>query len=470
MYTSLLFPQPGRGTGIGDLSQPVTPEQAKSMLFSAIPTEVLNYRKEFAEELLSSSPLRDAFRLCAEIPNIALPKAQPSKEAAEYEKVTSFLAFATFFDTFCSFISPLIPQSRAAKRCFLTFRNYGESFEYRKRKTVALELIRQLHWDGGYSLFSQPSGAVRIVKETTLPDGICFALDRAVELLGRPPEEESLFPKERNNTETALLTGLLRRNESLFRAFRNFNADEPREYNDLLRIGAEAALYQSALFPDLPLPEMNFPEKSAGQCPLTGPSNRPAVRFDEVPTLYPRLQSLREDWSRLKTTALRERNAPAGISYEETFDILKQNAVSVTEHLRFLQRVGQYLPPDAFSHPETVAFLEEIHAYAHSPIFRTLWEQIAPYPLLSSQSAQSVLHLKTNRKGAVVSADLRYLGTNAAGYQRKYSYPSDTFSVSLPGDGWDGWTTCALGRLANGFCTLTKALRHVTSPLGESEE
>ena len=224
-------------------------------LFSAscADPEVLNYRAELAEELISSPALETIFTELSRL-NIShehFIRSGGTVEITQLQTVTAFRDFAQRFDRFCETLSAVVPQSTAAKRCFLFCRNYAESFEYKELKGKAAELIRTMGFSYGFSLEAgnpfDPSPAVRLRKESTPADGVYASANNVLEEFGACSEEEPTEKRPYTDMEIAVLTGMIRRDAKLSRRLEEFTqayADAGTE--ELLRLSEEALFFTAA--------------------------------------------------------------------------------------------------------------------------------------------------------------------------------------------------------------------------------
>lgn len=418
MYTSLLTPF---GETVDFRPWFESKEKAASLLFSSDP-QTAEYRKEFAEELTQSLRIKELFRFGATLPSLLGGETKGDPEPVrEYDRMLCFLDFARGLEGFCDASAKTVPQSRGAKRCFLTFRNYRESFEYRKLKADARELIRALDWASGFSVsLNNPTqtGAAYVMKESTLPDGICFAVRGAVEEFGGHAATVWDEPRKRTSSETALLFQLLRKNDGLTEAIQTWNnAMKTPEITQILRICREAELYLFVCDG----PSLSQPSSTTASQRHAGETERKNTDCKN---------------EKLMQMALREKTVPADATYEEAFAVLRENAVSLMEHLKFVrQTVGD------------------------SPLLRLIGEQVSLYPLLRPETAKVILHFSANPNGSMVHPQLRYLGNDDRRYWDKHASRNEV-SVSLPKEFLQAdAATCALRSLAYDFCQLTQRIR-----------
>lgn len=209
--------------------------------------EVLNYRGELAEELVSSPALEEIFRELSDlnIPQEHFIRSGGTVEISQLQTITAFQDFAERFDRFCNGLSAVVPQSAAAKRCFLFCRNYAESFEYKELKGKAAELIRTMGFSYGFSLVAgnpfDGEPTVRLRKETTPADGVRAAVNQVLEEFGASLPREVTQKRPYTDMEIAVLTGMIRRDPKLSRRLEEFTqayADAGTE--EILRLSQEA--------------------------------------------------------------------------------------------------------------------------------------------------------------------------------------------------------------------------------------
>ncbi len=223
-------------------------------LFLACPVpEVLSYRAELAEELVSSPELEQIFR---DLGQFSIPKphrshAAESEEIKKLQLVTAFQAFGEEFDRFCDSLDRMIPDSAAAKRCFLFCRNYRESFEYKELKIKARELLEALGFSYGFSLaVGNPNDLrepARLSKESAPPEGIRNSANRLMAEFGVLPEEPKQAPRPYTDVEVAVLTGMIRNDPKLVRRLNEFGElYTAAGTEDILRLGREALYFISA--------------------------------------------------------------------------------------------------------------------------------------------------------------------------------------------------------------------------------
>ncbi len=418
MYTSLLSPggEPVKFCGL-----PTDQEEARSFLFSpSLAPQTLAYRREFEEELTHSVRMRELFRLCAKLPDLFVGTGESfPDEVKQYDRILAFLEFARVLEGFCDASAKVLPQSQGAKRCFLIFRNYREGYEYRKQKADARELIREMNWESGYSVLlncPEKPGAALVVKEPSLPDGICFAIAGARKDFSKRPLSMPSQTPLRNETETALLMQILRKKSDLFQRIKAWNQTlQTSEITQILCLGKEAQLYLLALSKD---------------AVLWDSETEPAEK-SETTTTPESCQN-----QRLTQMAAREKTVSPEATYEEAFEILRENAISLMEHLRFLQQNN-----------------------GDFPLLRIITEQVSVYPLLRPETAKVILHFSATSGGAMVCPQIRYIGNDDQRYWDKH-VSGNAIALSLPKDRLDSTAAAkAVGRLANDFCQLTQQIR-----------
>ncbi|MBO5248246.1 MAG: hypothetical protein J6B54_02990 [Clostridia bacterium] len=215
---------------------------------------VLTYRAELAEELVKSPKLAEIFRDLSELRSIQ-KQVCPSGETVEIHHlltVTAFQDFSRQFDRFCDSLSSYVPESAAAKRCFLCCRNYGESFEYKELKVKAAEVIRALGFSYGFTLaVGNPTDGeptVRLRKESDEAEGVRRFADRVLAEFGVSRSEEKP-PCQRPYTdiEIAVLTGIIRKDPRLARRLEDFTESfAAAGTEEILRLGNEALAFVAA--------------------------------------------------------------------------------------------------------------------------------------------------------------------------------------------------------------------------------
>ncbi len=214
--------------------------------------EVLAYRAELAEELLCSPELEKVFQGLTALNNApSLPTRGGTEETDRLQTVVSFEAFSHRFDRVLRSLGSIVPRSNSAKRCFLFCRNYGESFEYKELKTKAAELRRAFGFSYGFSLSvgnpadGEPTAHLR--KEQAEPEGVRFAADRVIAEFGGTPLPEPEAPRRPyTDVETAVLTGIIRKDPKLARRLEEFTElYAAAGTEEILRISEEALFFLS---------------------------------------------------------------------------------------------------------------------------------------------------------------------------------------------------------------------------------
>ncbi len=189
--------------------------------------------------------------------------------------------------------------------------------------------------------------------------------------------------------------------------------------------------------------------------------------FLQTPSLWTKCETVCRKWEGLFETAQREISPTAEMTLEQALAALKENTVSLMEHLNFLRRASQEISREVPSSGGLFAFSEYLRLHAASPWGKDLTEQIGNYPLLKPESLRAVLHLHSDDTGAVTAPDLRYLGRDDGKFLKKYPPQRDNFSTDLPKDGVPELTTRAICRLADTFRALTRTIRDAFLPLKE---
>lgn len=216
--------------------------------------EVLAYRAELAAELVSSPVLESVFRQLSELnlPEEHFIRSGGTVEINQLQTITAFQTFSQRFDGFCGNLNSMIPESAAAKRCFLFCRNYAESFEYRELKKKAAELIRTMGFSLGFSMAvgnpADTEPTVRLWKESTEPQGVRFSANQVLAEFGvTPPPEPEVPRRTYTDMEVAVLTGMIRKDPKLAQKLEDFTESYAAAgTEDLLRLSEEALYFIAA--------------------------------------------------------------------------------------------------------------------------------------------------------------------------------------------------------------------------------
>lgn len=478
MYASFLYPE-GNEIPVTPDSVPFSsPNEAYARIFSAHASpQTLAYRKEFWEELHRCEEIKGLLFLWADLLRPRLPlKEKHTDESKTYHAVTEFLLFCEDFEEFCKILSQTVPQSRGAKRCAMVLRNYGESYEYRQLKGIAKDLIHSLGWEYGFTLIPRPAQEElpsRLIQETVIPAGIGETAERVLGLFGGSVEQEPFPLRERTQTEIALITQRMRKDVKLSGKFRQFVLClSQSNLKEIRRICGEAALYRAALGEErTPLRRTSRRAPQQKSSPAVTPWTSlegAAWELEQNPALRSVCTALCEEWEKLSVAAQREKYADPSLCYEEAFGILKENSISLMEHLKFLQRAGTQTSNLSPQSEGLRLLFQTLSAHLKSPDLRALSEQAGIYPLLRPEKARAVLHVKTDDRGCFTLSDLRYLGYNSDAFLEKYPYPEKIFSVPFPDQiQSEVWKAQSICRLANAFSRLTRQIRLAFSPLNE---
>lgn len=216
--------------------------------------EVLAYRAELAAELVSSPALESVFQKLSELnlPEEHFIRSGGTVEIDQLQTVTAFQTFAKRFDEFCITLNSTIPESTAAKRCFLFCRNYGESFAYKELKKKAAELIRIMGFSLGFSMAvgnpADTEPTVRLRKESTEPEGVRFSANRVLaEFGGTLPPEPEVPRRPYTDMEIAVLTGMIRKDPKLAQRLNDFiESYAAAGTEEILRLSEEALYFLAA--------------------------------------------------------------------------------------------------------------------------------------------------------------------------------------------------------------------------------
>ncbi len=189
--------------------------------------------------------------------------------------------------------------------------------------------------------------------------------------------------------------------------------------------------------------------------------------FTASPSLLTKCEELCRKWEGLYETAKREADAPDTCEIGALLPVLKENTLSLMEHLRFLQQSADSVKHCAPTSGGLFTFFEYLRRHAEAEDLRALADQIGNYPLLRPENTGAILRLRQDRTGAVVGEELRYLGTDTARFRKKYPPRKDGFSAELPPEGRDEAAGRAVARLCRSFRNLTKTIREAFLPLRE---
>lgn len=189
--------------------------------------------------------------------------------------------------------------------------------------------------------------------------------------------------------------------------------------------------------------------------------------FLQSPTLLTKAEAILRRRDLLAETARREGTPAPDQPWKEGLEILKDNALSALEHLKFLHSSHEEMAGQAPESGGMFAFAEYLRRRATSPQVKALTEQLAALPLLRAESAETVLRLNLDRYGAVQSADLAYLGGEAARYLKKNPPRREDFTAEVPKDGAEALVSGAIYRLSVALQAMTAAIRDAFEPLRE---
>ncbi len=208
--------------------------------------EVLAYRAEFGEEIAKTPALARAIEELSRLLSSApLPRTYTeTAETEELNTVTEFEEFAPKLDRFCANIGSIAPESAAARRCFLACRTFADSYQYRELKGKAAELRRTFGFETGFTLAPR-EGGWRLTKESTETEGVWAWADRLCEEFGAPPRKEELPPlRPYTDTESAVLTGMVRKSPKLRRLLQEFlSLYAAADTENILRLSKEALFF-----------------------------------------------------------------------------------------------------------------------------------------------------------------------------------------------------------------------------------
>ncbi len=189
--------------------------------------------------------------------------------------------------------------------------------------------------------------------------------------------------------------------------------------------------------------------------------------FLQYPSLLERTETILRNRNTLFQIAKRERKADGKMSWEEALGAVKENAVSLMEHLKFLKHSSDLMAKETPSSEGLFSFSEYLRRKATDSSIKSLTEQIAAYPLLRNETVYTVLQIHLNRYGMKSGADVAFLGSDESKFKKKNPPRKDIFSVCIPKTEAPKLTAEALIRLANRFCNLSEEIRKAFSPLEE---
>ncbi len=188
--------------------------------------------------------------------------------------------------------------------------------------------------------------------------------------------------------------------------------------------------------------------------------------FRQTPSLLTKCETVLAQWEGLYEVANREENPADGADLTAALTVLKTNTLSLLEHLKFLRVAAGELAGETPKSQGLFAFAEFLRQHAASTTVKHLFEALSAYPLLREEGLQPILHLNAAPNGTVLSADLRYLGTDPNGFRKKYPGEKEDFYADLPSED-NGQTVSALCRTALKFRQVTATLREAFLPLKE---
>ena len=228
--------------------------------------------------------------------------------------------------------------------------------------------------------------------------------------------------------------------------------------------------------PSIPLPDGLLPEDPEIRAVTEPILRRKTTRQDwswrkeiledflRSPGLMLQCEEVLRKWEALPETAAKERT-PTDADFKNSLETLKENTVSLMEHLRFLRSAAEDLKTFAPESAGLFSFAEFVRRHAESSELQSLVAQIGNLPLLRPEQAKTVLSLSTDAGGAVTGTELLYLGTDESRYWKKEPFRKEVFGADLPRIRIPEQTAEGINRLSETFCRLSAAIRKSFEPL-----
>lgn len=189
--------------------------------------------------------------------------------------------------------------------------------------------------------------------------------------------------------------------------------------------------------------------------------------FQQYPGLFSVTENILRRWEGLFETAKREISPSEEVTVDEALGALRENALSLMEHLKFLRIGADEMSRQTPASEGLFAFAEYLRIRADLPQIKELTEQIATYPMLRPETARAVLHVHLNRYGMQTCSDVAFLGTDEGKYRKKHPVRREDFTARIPKDSEQNLTATALVRLANHLRELSRSIRQAFLPLEE---
>lgn len=189
----------------------------------------------------------------------------------------------------------------------------------------------------------------------------------------------------------------------------------------------------------------------------------------QTPSLLTKLETIQRRWEDLSRMAQREKTVEytAETTPETVLSALKDDAVCLMEHLRFLKRASEELNSEQPTSQGLFRLQGWFRRCAQSETLKALTEEISSYPLLTEDNLRAVLHVNLDGNGSWTETDVAFLGMDTNKYLRKNPPKKDDLSAELPLADFTERTTAAICRLTKEFGTLTREIRSAVAPLGE---
>jgi len=239
---------------------------------------------------------------------------------------------------------------------------------------------------------------------------------------------------------------------------------------------ADGAEREELYPPSIPLPDGILPEDPEIRAVTEPILRRKTTRQDWIwrkeiledflqsPGLMLQCEEVLRKWESLPETAARER-MPESADFEAALETLKENTVSLMEHLRFLRSAAEDLKTFAPESAGLFSFAEFVRRHAESAELQSLAAQIGNFPLLRPEQTKTVLSLSTDAGGSVTGTEILYLGTDESRYWKKEPFRKEVFGADLPRIRIPEQTAEGVNRLSETFLLLTSAIRSSFEPL-----
>lgn len=188
--------------------------------------------------------------------------------------------------------------------------------------------------------------------------------------------------------------------------------------------------------------------------------------FRNFPSLLYHTEEIFRKWEKLQAAAENESDDTAN-DFTEALTSLKKSAVSVMDHLLFLKHAAEELSAETPGSQGLFFFQEWLRKKASFPAVCALWDEIETYPMLKENTVQAVLHLGTDQTGALMGAELEYLGSAPELYLKRNPGKWEPSTGAIGEERIRELTFEAAVQLRNRFRSLTHSIRACFKPLKE---